>query len=136
MNIIFKFILPCLLSLYLVTSCQKNAGPGGNSTIKGKIIEKNYNSNGTVLQSTYPGADVTVYIIYGNETNVPSAKVNTGTDGSYEFKFLATGKYKIVTYSKCFDATTCPSGQEGITVETEITKKKSTIELTEIITKN
>jgi hypothetical protein len=131
-----KFFFNTLLFFVILSSCQKNAGPGGNSTIKGKVTEKNYNAAGTTLLSTYPAADKTVYIIYGDQTNVPSEKVTTGVDGSFEFNFLATGKYKIVIYSKCFDPIACPSGEEGLTVETAITKKKSIVELADIIIKN
>jgi hypothetical protein len=137
MKLIPSFLLVISMSFGL-SSCQKNAGTGGNSTIKGSVLTENYNALGTSLISKYNAQDEDVFIVYGGDDayQVPSAKVATGPDGSFEFKYLAKGKYKLIVYSKCFDPTTCPSGQEALIFPIEITHKKSVIEVPQIIRKN
>jgi hypothetical protein len=92
----FIFILSVAIA---ITSCKKPAGQGGNSSIQGKIHTKNYNSNFSILLNQYAGADVDVYIIYGDDASYGN-KVKSGPDGVFEFQYLRKGAYKIYTYSK------------------------------------
>jgi hypothetical protein len=119
------------VSFLIVTSCKKPAGEGGNSSIKGKIWVTNWNSNFTTLINDYPGADQDVYIIYGDDASYGN-KLKSGPDGVFEFKYLRTGKYKIYTYSKDKDAYLAGdynAPKNAVIVETEITKKKSTVDI-------
>ncbi len=131
MKNVFLFLI-VILSLGF-SSCKKYAGEGGNSMIKGKVIVQNYNTNGTTLLGEYFGADVEVYIIYGESSNFYNERVRTSYDGSFEFPFLTKGKYRVFVYSKCFD---CDEGIEEVIVSTEITKNKSTIDLGNIVIKD
>ena len=126
----FIFALICCLQLF--SACQKNAGEGGNSVIKGKVYVKDYNSTQTTLISEYYGADIEVYIIYGTETNYYGDRIRTSYDGSFEFPYLAKGKYRIFAYEKC-TGTECPSGMKEVIVNAEITKNKSTVDVGDIV---
>ncbi len=82
-----------------VSSCSKEAGEGGNSSIYGKVLVKNYNSTFTLLKEEYYAQDEDVYIIYGDDRTY-SDRVRTSYDGSFEFKNLRSGEYHIYCYSK------------------------------------
>lgn len=94
-----KYLIIAVL-LMVVVSCKKEAGPGGTGSIKGSIIEEDWNSSFTTKLNTYAGADVDVYIIYGDDDNTFDDRVRTSYDGSYEFNYLQKGIYKIYAYSK------------------------------------
>jgi hypothetical protein len=106
-------------------SCKKVAGEGGSSTIKGVVVEKKLNSVGNVIAS-YPIADEDVYIIYGEEGNFYDDRIRTSFDGSFEFRYLQPGKYRVFAYSEC---PSCPSGVKEELKTVEITGKKSTIDM-------
>ncbi len=131
------FIL--LTGLFSMTSsCSKSAGEGGTSVIKGKIYVQNYNSSGTAITGEYWGQDIDVYIIYGNESNYFDDRIRTSYDGSFEFPYLAKGKYRIFVYEQCFNNidNPCPSGMKEVIVETNITKNKSTVDVGTITIKD
>lgn len=95
----FKIILALfiLLSLY---SCDLPEGEGGNSTIRGHVFMKKYNSDFSRLIQEYYLPDEDVYIIYGDDTTSYNDDVKTHFDGSYEFRYLRPGKYTIYAYSR------------------------------------
>lgn len=97
-NMIFRLILLFLIPA-LLYSCKKEPGPGGTSTIYGKVLVKDYNSTFTVLNEVYYGPGVWVYIIYGDDRNY-SERIQTGIDGAYEFKYLRQGSYRVYALSK------------------------------------
>ncbi len=103
-----KTIVIALAAVALITvACKKPAGEGGRATIKGTIHTKNYNSNFSTLLNQYPGADLDVYIIYGDDATYGN-RVRSGPDGVFEFKYLRKGNYKIYVYSKDSVATVGP----------------------------
>jgi hypothetical protein len=117
--------------LVCFTSCKKEAGYGGNSTIFGKIIAHNYNAEFTQLKGIYVAADEDVFIVYGDDRSF-SERLRTNYDGVYEFKYLRPGNYTIYAYSK--DSTlTLPSGIITVIRKVEITEKKQTVEADDII---
>lgn len=106
----------------LISSCKKTAGEGGKASIYGKVWVQNWNASFTVLNGEYAGADVDVYIIYGDETNYGD-KQTTNYKGEFEFKYLRKGKYKVYVYSQ--DNTfTSQSGDTVVVKEIEIKDKK------------
>ncbi len=120
-------ILILITSAIILGSCKKEAGEGGNSSIKGKIWVKDYNATFTTLNAEYAGADEDVYIIYGNNTSYGD-RIKASPDGSFEFKYLRKGDYTIYVYSK--DKTlTSPSGKVTVTVNATISKKKETVDV-------
>lgn len=89
----------------LLFSCKKEPGPGGTSSIYGKVLVKDYNSTFTVLNEVYYGPGNWVYLIYGDDRNY-SERVQTGIDGAYEFKYLRQGSYRVYALSKDSTLTT------------------------------
>jgi hypothetical protein len=112
-------------------SCKKVEGEGGQATIKGKVYVRNYNANFTVLNAQYYAQGENVYIIYGDEASVGQTQ-KTAYDGTYEFKYLRPGKYKVYALSK--DSLSLASSfTKEVLVEVEITKRKEKIELDDLI---
>jgi hypothetical protein len=129
MKKLLLIILPLVVAV-LISSCSKEPGVGGNASIHGKVYAKYYNKLFTVYFGEGYAADKEVYIIYGDDLDYGD-KVNTSYDGSYEFKYLRKGKYKVVTYSK--DSTlTIPSGKIAVIGEGEITSNKEDVEIPDL----
>jgi hypothetical protein len=85
-----------LLGVFLLFSnaCKKIEGKGGQATIKGKLYSKSvFNIN----SSSRPEVNEDVYIIYGNGSS-ENDKVKTSGDGSFEFRFLQPGNYKLYAF--------------------------------------
>lgn len=125
------FFIPIISLVVIVSSCTKEAGEGGNSSIIGKVYVKDYNSSFSTINAEYYGADEDVYIIYGNDVSYGN-KTKSSFDGSYEFKFLREGAYKIYTYSK--DSTLkSQSGTIPVIQDVEITKTKQELIIPDLI---
>jgi hypothetical protein len=109
-------------------SCSKEEGYGGLATIKGKVYGKDFNSNGNLVSEGYIG-DFRVYI---SQHNNPSYfdDVNTSYDGSYEFRFLYTGTYDVWVFGDC---DSCPWDQVFTLKTVEITSKRQTVEVEDLI---
>jgi|SRR6218665_1067439 len=127
-----KVVSILLVAFTLISvSCKKPAGEGGNSTVTGAVHVTNYNSTFTSINNEYMGADLDVYIIYGDDLSYGN-KTKTGPDGVFEFKYLRKGSYRVYVYSKDKDAylagdTNAPD--EAIFASGEITAKKQVCDL-------
>jgi hypothetical protein len=110
---------------FLFNSCSKVEGPGGSSSITGKIhvIKKDIAGN---IINQYDAPKTDVFLIYGDTDTFYDDDVETSHDGTFEFNYLQPGNYQVFVYEKC---TTCPSGKNAIIVDVVITDKKSTIEI-------
>lgn len=116
--------------MIIATSCTKEPGLGGNSTIYGKIIAHDYNSEFTELKGIYPAEDQDVFIIFGNNISY-SERIRSNYDGVYEFKYLRPGDYTIYVYSK--DSTlTEPSGIYAVLRNVTIDQNKQNVEVDDI----
>lgn len=126
-------ILTIVLTGITIISCKKPAGEGGNSTIKGVVLTEEWNSTFTVHDAAtdHPGADVDVYIVYGDDLTYGN-KVKTSPAGIFEFKYLRPGSYTVYTYSK----DTSSAGKVAVSVATTITSKKQTVDVGTLIIKN
>lgn len=122
-------LLAITLLVFIVVSCRKIEGPGGTSTIQGKIIMQEYDAFNQLI-AEYDAADERVFILYGTDDNTYDDDFRTSYDGSYRFDYLTKGSYRIFVYSDC---NTCESGNETIIVDVSITENKSTIILPDII---
>ncbi len=91
--------MPLILVGCLTHSCKKDEGIGGKSTITGKVIMRQYNSNFTFLQEQFAAPDEDVFIIYGDDP-VYGDKVSTNYDGTYRFEYLREGNYSVYAYSE------------------------------------
>lgn len=129
----------CLLAIFSFTSCEKEAGEGGTSTIKGKVIIYNFDPQFQGIPDTLPARDENVYIIYGGDHATYDDDYKTTYDGSFEFKYLQKGKYKLFAYSK--DSTGAYNGTVNsqyrpkvpVFVEVDITDKNQTVIAPDII---
>ncbi|MFT5858256.1 MAG: hypothetical protein ACI865_000340 [Flavobacteriaceae bacterium] len=113
-----------IASLFLFQSCSKVEGPGGSSSIKGKLHVLVYDIAGNLINE-YDAPKEDVYLVYGDEDTFYDDDVETSHDGTFEFNFLRPGNYQLFVYQKC---STCPSGKEAVILDIVITDKKSTID--------
>lgn len=126
----------CVLLLFIISSCKKEAGVGGTSSITGKVYARYYNKNFSVLADSAYAPDVDVYIIYGDETTF-AERQRTTYDGRFKFKYLEKGSYRIYAYSK--DSTGAYKNfinqyapDVAIIEEAKIIKRKETVEVPDI----
>ena len=125
-----KKILFAGLALVLVvfSSCTKE-GPGGNSTITGKVTIHLFDKGFRVSQGSYPAADKDVFIIYGNGNNV-SNDTKTSANGTFEFRYLTKGDYRVFVYS---EDPSLPSGKNIMEVSVNIPTNHSEVNAGELI---
>jgi len=119
-----------ILTVVVFASCKKEAGDGGNSSIKGKVsreIRVVLNNPSTAI-GTFPAADEDVYIIYGDHVS-PDDRVQTNYNGEYEFLYLRPGKYTVYAFSADTNSVVVPWDEDHMTVlqELEITDGDQTI---------
>lgn len=134
MKKIISIIVLCFIG-FTLNSCKKVEGEGGSSTIKGKVVIKNYNAGGSILEGTYAAADEEVYIIYGDGNTYFNDRIRTSYDGTFEFKYLQNGTYTIFVYEEVLPEPTNASKKQEVIVTAEITKKKTIVDVGEIIIK-
>ena len=127
MRSIVLLLLFCICSF----SCKKKPGEGGFATIEGKVYVKNYDAFFTNITSQYYLPSETVYIIYGDGTEIGES-VKTSYDGSFKFNYLRKGTYKVYVIGK--DSSSSPKGNpKEVLVKTEITKKKQVVTLPDFV---
>jgi len=131
MKIIFYVLIVFAITF---SSCKKEAGEGGDSSIKGTVWVKDYNASFTTLLGEYAGADEDVYIIYGENISYGD-KIKASPNGGFEFKYLRKGSYTIYVYSKD-NTLSSPSGKITMSKKIEITDKKQTVDAGQIIIYN
>ncbi len=135
-----RAILPFLLVLLIIAGCKKEEGIGGTSTIKGKVIVYKYDPPFDGIESIYPATDERVYIIYGEDGTAYDDDYNTSYDGSYEFKYLQKGKYRLFAYSSDSTGAHTSGNLSGrktpVFVNVEIKSNGSTVEVPDLIILN
>jgi hypothetical protein len=119
-----------LVLFILTTSCKKEPGPGGKSTIYGKVLVKDYNSTFTVLQETYYGPGIWVYLVYGDDRDYGD-RVQTGYDGTWEFKYLRPGTYKVYALSR--DSTLQTNAEVPVITDVVVPNQKQDIEVSDLV---
>jgi hypothetical protein len=112
-------------------SLIKHKDPSGSSTIKGYLHVLNYNGSGTFLNEG-PGDEEDIYLIYGESNVNYTDKLKTNYDGTFEFKKLPVGKYRLYAYQKC---ATCANGTEAVFSNVEITENGSTVDIGQLTIK-
>ena len=124
--IVFSIII-----LFFFSTCTKEEGEGGTSTIRGKVYVINYNAEFTEINGEYYAQEEPVYIIYG-DNEFQNDRFRTHYDGTYCFQYLRKGHYTVYAYSK--DSTgNFPSGYFPVEIEAEITENHQNIELHDIV---
>ncbi len=119
-----------ICSFLIFNSCKKEPGEGGNASITGNVWVQAYNNNGNSQSFEYVGADIDVYIVYGDGPGYDD-RTKTDLNGIFKFKYLRKGKYTIYVYSSEI-LNTSPAvvvGPIAKKVEAEITNKKGTIDV-------
>jgi len=126
-----KKILLIVSAFLMIISCEIEEGEGGSSTIIGKVLVKNYNSDFTVKLGEYYAPGIDVYIVYGDD-EIYSDKFETGIDGWYRFEFLTKGDYTVYAFSK--DSTRqSQSGVVAVQKKVTITKNNQEVLLDDIV---
>ncbi|MCX6274419.1 MAG: hypothetical protein NTV09_04345, partial [Bacteroidetes bacterium] len=82
------------------SSCKKDEGEGGTSTISGKVILEKWDNSFSLLVNSYPARNQDVYILYGDDNTTYDNDYKTSYDGSYEFNYLQKGTYKLYVYTE------------------------------------
>jgi len=93
------FLLSTIITLTLF-SCSKEEGEGGRSSITGKVHMTDIDDGTGAIQGEYDAPEHDVYIIYGEDDNIYDDDVKTNYDGTFEFKNLREGTYRIYTYTQ------------------------------------
>ena len=95
-----QIITVVLVIAAMLPSCKKEEGRGGNSSIVGTVIMRELEGDHffSDLKDEHPAYGEDVYIIYGENTGVGD-KADVAMDGSFEFKYLRTGNYKVYVIS-------------------------------------
>lgn len=123
-----KSVLPLLLSVILI-SCNKEPGPGGLASIKGRVYVYDLTAGLDTVSKGYIG-DMRVFIGSADES-VQFDDTRTSYDGSYEFKFLRKGNYKlwVIAESDTFSVTLppLPDGQQYYMQDVEVKEKKEEV---------
>lgn len=119
-------ILPLLL--LGGSACEKFEGEGGSCTLVGKVYIQNYNGAGQLVDEYY-APDERVFIIYG-EDSIYSDEMRTNYDGSFRFKYLYKGDYRVYAYSEC---DTCAAPEVPVMVNATFTKNQETITTADIV---
>lgn len=126
-NTRMKKITAVLVLGLLFSACKKEAGEGGNSLLRGKVILREYTAF-PILYTESEAPDEDVFIVYGEDDNTIDDRTRTSYDGTYKFQFLNKGKYKIFAYTE--DTTLATLGQQKVVIkEVEITKNQSEVEV-------
>jgi len=120
----WTFIILGNAMLFMV-SCKKEEGYGGKATIKGAVKERIYDSEYTVLQSEKAATKEDVYIEFG-DNNVVADGVETSASGTFEFKYLLPGDYRIYIYSE--DSVNHLTSKVPITKEIKVSKNDDIID--------
>jgi hypothetical protein len=76
----------------------KDADDKGTSTINGKLWAKDYNSAYTAVLNEDVEPNEDVFIIFGKDT-IFNERTRSNYDGSYEFRNLREGSYKVYALS-------------------------------------
>lgn len=99
MSVRFISLLAVSTLVLTLTSCRKDEGVGGIATLRGKVFLYRYNTNTLAVQDTVVADNEDVYLIYGTDHSFYDDDYKTSYDGSYAFKNLRPGDYRIFVYS-------------------------------------
>lgn len=127
------FISAATCMLFASAGCKKEAGPGGRASVKGKVYAHDWDNTQLFKISEGYSSGERVYILYGDKTTIGD-DVRTSMDGSFEFKYLNKGRYKLFVNS--LDTAYKIKGNDTyipVIREFEITNTKGTLTLEDII---
>lgn len=132
-KLIYLQILFLIVVTFYLASCKKKAGPGGQATVIGKVYANDFDNTFNYLISKGYSSGTKVYIVYGDEKNIGNT-ITTSIDGTYEFKYLTKGHYKV--YALSVDTAYRVKGNDTenpVIKEFDIKEKKQKLVLEDII---
>jgi len=88
-----------------LASCENPEGIGGTGSISGTVVEYFYNDDYSRLIYQQPVADEEIFILFGDE-EAPGERVRTGASGTFMFRYLYPGNYRI--YFRSEDSLSVP----------------------------
>lgn len=122
----------------MFVQCKKDEGQGGTSSIKGRIIEHDFRADflDSVPVAILPDDNENIFIIYGTDHTTYDDSYKTSYDGTYEFRFLQKGHYRLFAYSN--DSTGAHEflpthGNVPVFVDVDITENGTTVTGPDII---
>ena len=118
-----------VIAMVILSACEKPPGPGGRAMVQGKVFATDFDNQQAIPISRGYAAGERVYIIYGNGTEIGD-DVRTSYDGSFQFKYLTKGHYKVFVNS--LDTTEYYKGRDKmnpVIVEFDITEPKQVVTL-------
>ena len=122
-----KYYSVLFVGLVLIfSSCNKEPGRGGTSSIYGKLKVYDINGLGDTT-GEYWAMDEDVYIVYGDNDDTYDDDFSTSFDGSFRFDYLTPGEYTLFAYSRC---DTCDDGITPVFKTIQILEKKTAYEIT------
>ena len=117
-------------------ACQKDAGDGGNSSIRGTVKKeiRLILDNPNTVQNIVPASDYDMYIQYGDHTS-PDDRIQTNYNGEFEFLNLRPGKYTVYCFSKDTNTVAVEWDEDHMPVirNIEITENKQVVEVDEMV---
>jgi len=108
MKIKYLAIASSTFLLLSLSSCKKNEGLGGKSSITGKIRLIVSTIHGEAIDTTV-AIDKDIFISYGKSTAYNDKVISDG-EGNFNFSYLREGSYKIYAFGDC---NTCSSGKRA-----------------------
>ena len=82
----------------LFAGCRKDPGEGGSATIKGTVFAQNIHQKKAAVGPDDYVSNEKVFICYGDKPEYDKT-YTTGPDGSFIFRYLRKGTYRIFAYS-------------------------------------
>lgn len=118
-------MLMLVCTSWVLQSCQKEAGFGGDASLEGSVKVYVVNGQFTDTLASYPGKDIYVYIKYGEHSGFDK-RIKTDYNGNYLFDHLYPGDYEVYTYSA---DPVSPDGLRAVVLNTTIEKRDENITL-------
>lgn len=92
------------IPLLLFSSCNKDEGLGGSSSVEGYVYNiVHRDDNFSFATDTIPAVKEDVYLIFGGHDDYFGDDVETDKDGLYRFDYLRKGNYMVYAYSHFAD---------------------------------
>lgn len=103
MRNIFLTITTAMMATLCLTSCEKDEGKGGDSSIAGYVyqisddgnIEKGTDGSYHFVRDTTPAVDKNIFIVYGGGNGAYDDKTATNGNGYFKFSYLRKGDYSV-----------------------------------------
>lgn len=110
MKIMSGIIFAAVFTL-LLTSCNREEGFGGSSSIEGYVYNVvHQDDNFTFQKDTFPATGKKVYLNFGEDANV-GKNIDAGVGGYFRFDYLREGKYKVYALSETASGEKIPEFQ-------------------------